>query len=462
MKPILYERTEQDFTWNGLGRLSDAIRAQVFEERNGIFELEMEYPVTGAHFDEIEIGRIIGATHDDNEDIQPFDIYAHSKPIDGIVTFYGRHISYRLAEAVVKPFTITGAYTVSDIWSKILTNSVPTVGWNFQTDLSAQHTDYSLDVVKSAKQLLGGSEGSMLDLFGGEWKWDIFSAKLLSSRGKDNGVSIRYGKNLVEYNDDEDVSESYNGIYPYWTGTDEDTDADIFVAPTSPVISSAKPAHGRDVIVPMDMSGEFDDQPTSSQLTTLASQYISNNNTWESKQTIEVDFVQLWQTDEFSQYTPLMRCGLCDTVHVSFPMYDVSEVPFKVVKVVWNVLLDRYDEMTLGSLSTSFSEVIEAGEVDKFTKLENRINAIDARSWAATSTTYSVPTLSAGASGYWTIPLTVNGTYKLITAYTNNIYNSQGLQLTPVHYSSGNVYINYYAPKAISNTVTLSITVWSV
>ena len=185
-------------------------------------------------------------------------------------------------------------------------------------------------------------------------------------------------------------------------------------------------------------------------------------NTWESKQTIEVDFVQLWQTDEFSQYTPLMRCGLCDTVHVSFPMYDVSEVPFKVVKVVWNVLLDRYDEMTLGSLSTSFSEVIEAGEVDKFTKLENRINAIDARSWAATSTTYSVPTLSAGAAGYWTVSRSVPGSYKLITVTTNNIANSQGLQVTPVFYNNGTVYLNYHAPKAVTNSVTLNVTVWYV
>lgn len=374
MIPILYERTEQTFSRNGLGRLSDAIRTQVFEERNGIFELEMDYPVTGAHFDEIEIGRIIGATHNEDGDIQPFDIYAHTKPIDGIVTFYGRHISYRLAEAVVTPFKITGAYSLNNIWSNIVSHSNPAIGWSFQTDINAQHTDYTLGVIKSAKQLLGGSEGSMLDLFGGEWEWNIFSAKLHASRGKDNGVSIRYGKNLVDYEDEEDISESYNGIYPYWLGTDEDTDADIFIAPAAPVLYPAKPSHGRDVIVPMDMSGEFEGQPTSSQLTTLATQYISNNTTWDSKKTVEVDFVQLWQTEEYAQYTTLMRCGLCDTVHVSFPMYNVSEVPYKVVKVEWNVLQDRYDKMTLGSLSTSFADVIEAGEVDKFTKLENRIN----------------------------------------------------------------------------------------
>ena len=53
MKPILYAASETAFTTNGLGILRDAIDATVEEALNGIFELEMLYPVTGIHFSDI-------------------------------------------------------------------------------------------------------------------------------------------------------------------------------------------------------------------------------------------------------------------------------------------------------------------------------------------------------------------------------------------------------------------------
>ena len=103
MIPILYEKDEMFFNNNGLGRLRDCISCIVAEERNGIYECDFESPVNGAHFDEIQLGRIIGVEHDDTDDIQPFDIVSFTKPIDGIVTFHCVHISYRL-----RYYTITG------------------------------------------------------------------------------------------------------------------------------------------------------------------------------------------------------------------------------------------------------------------------------------------------------------------------------------------------------------------
>lgn len=469
MIPILYDSNETAFTSNGIGRLSDCISCTVTEERNGVYECEFEYPVTGVHFDEITLGRIIYCTHDEfgwndwSGTAQPFDIYASTKPIDGIVTFYAHHISYRLNEITVKPFVEHANSGPEDIWNLADYNSTPSCDFNFIIEAGVFGTvpGYTLSEPVPFRQLLGGMEGSILDLFGGEFAFVDKDVVLYGSRGSDKGVSVRYGKNLVDYNDETDYSESYTAVLPYWIGTDSETDAEIYVAPSSPVSSGQSLPHGRTVVVPLNMTDQFENQPTAAQLTTAASTYLTNNSPWLAKRTIEVDFVQLWQTEEFAEYAPLMQCGLCDTVHVTFPRYGMVSVPFKVVKVVWNVLLDRYDSMTLGTLSTSFADVIEAGSVDKFTALENKINDVDARSWKAVSTTYSVPALSAGASGYWTIPLSLTGTYRLITAHSSNIYNSKGLQLTPIHYSSGNAYINYYAPQAVTvNSVTITITVW--
>lgn len=54
MTPVLFPPDERDFTTQGLGALSAAISCTVTEERNGIYELEMEYPMIGVHYGEIQ------------------------------------------------------------------------------------------------------------------------------------------------------------------------------------------------------------------------------------------------------------------------------------------------------------------------------------------------------------------------------------------------------------------------
>ena len=78
MIPILYDRYETAFASGGLGRLSDCISCIVTEERNGIYECEFVYPITGTHYDMIEHGSIVYVPHDDTGDTQPFVIYSHS------------------------------------------------------------------------------------------------------------------------------------------------------------------------------------------------------------------------------------------------------------------------------------------------------------------------------------------------------------------------------------------------
>ena len=47
MKPILFEKNATDFSTFGLCRLVDAESCTVTEERNGAYELEMFYPLSG-------------------------------------------------------------------------------------------------------------------------------------------------------------------------------------------------------------------------------------------------------------------------------------------------------------------------------------------------------------------------------------------------------------------------------
>ena len=194
MIPILYAGNETNFTSNGLGRLSDAISCKVTEERNGVFELEMTYPITGVHYDDIQENRIIYARTEDGGNAQAFIIYRITRPINGIITIDAQHISYLLNGIPVMPFN---GSSLADTMSKIASNAVITCPFTFYTDISSS-VAFSFSTVRSIRSLLGGEDGSILEVYGGyDYKFDNFQVRLLANRGSDNGVSLRYGKNLT-------------------------------------------------------------------------------------------------------------------------------------------------------------------------------------------------------------------------------------------------------------------------
>lgn len=378
MIPILFDKSETAFNTNGLGRLSDCISCIVTEERNGVYECEFEYPITGAHYEDIEEGRVIYVTHDESGDPQPFDIYSHTKPINGIVTFYAHHISYRLGEITVKPFS---ASSISGAMAAIPGKSVNTNPFTFWTNKSSSGT-YKVDVPTSCRALLCGEEGSLLDVYGtGEYQFDKFNVKLYLHRGTNSGVEIRYGKNLVDLTDEVDYQNTYTAVVPYWFGTtnDGDTEEDVLVTLPEWAISSGHSSYtGRVVLVPMDLSSEWQDPPVANTLRTRAQALLGASNAWLPSQNINVNFVALWQTEEYAEYAPLQRVHLCDTVSVYYPELGVNAVQKKVVKVVYNTLLDRYDSIELGELSNTLVGMINSNVQENIDALRAAMNNRDA------------------------------------------------------------------------------------
>lgn len=346
MIPILYEANETQFTSNGLGRLIDTISCQVHEQRNGVYECEFVYPITGAKYDLIKEGRIIGVTHDETGDIQPFVLYKRTARIDGRVTFNASHISYRLSNIIAMPFTASG---IVEAMSLIVPNSLPNNPFTFWTDkvVTAQ---FENDTPRSVRSLLGGERGSLLDVFGkGEYEFDKWTVKLHLNRGQDSGVTIRYGKNLADVTQEIDSSGYYNAVSPYWIGTDETVVLDHLV-----VLDGVTDVRA----IPLDLSSSFDEAPTTSELEDVARTRLENSSGININENIKADFVQLWQTEEYKRYAPLQRVKLCDTVSVIYEALGVNSVQKKVISTKWNVLLDRYDEIELGDTQTTLSDVI--------------------------------------------------------------------------------------------------------
>ena len=350
MIPILYESNETLFTSNGLGRLRDCISCTVTEERNGIYEVDFEYPIDGANFDKIQLGRIIGVTHDESDDVQPFDIVSYSRPINGVVTFHCTHISYRQSKMVSYA---SGINSLADAFQAFDDTCYPSGNpFTYFTDKESTGYVAAFDgTPRSIRSLLGGVEGSILDAYGGEYEWDKFFVRLHSARGTQRNFSIRYGVNMTDFQDDTDYSEAYNTCVPFWKSSDG-------VVVIGGEVSSGQGIIGNsDKCVPLDLTDKFEEQPTVADLESVAASVMSSNRTYLPSQNIKVDFIRLQDEAGFDQFDSLLQCKLCDSIKVIFPNYGMSAY-FKIVKTTWNVLLDRYDEMELGNLSTTLAEAL--------------------------------------------------------------------------------------------------------
>lgn len=347
MIPILFDKDETTFASNGLGRLTDCTRCEVTEERNGVYECEFDYPISGAMFSQIVEGRYIYTTHDESKAPQPFEIYFKSAPLEGVVTFRAWHISYLLNNVIVAPFTASSA---SAAMAAIPTKSITANPFTFWTD-KAVTASYSLSTPRAVRAVLGGAEGSLLDVYGkGDYEFDLWTVKLHQNRGMNRGVSIRYGKNLVSLNQERDASAMYAGIVPYWQDN-EGTD----VVYLNHAVYRTGESSGR--VVTMDLSSEFEEQPTTAQLEARAQTIIDASDSYEIKENITIDFVALWQTEEYKDVANLQRIYLCDTVNIFYEKLGINATA-KCIKVVYDSLRERYTSMELGTPKTTLAQQI--------------------------------------------------------------------------------------------------------
>lgn len=376
MIPILFRNSETAFTSNGICRLIDCISCEVTEERNGVYELEMTYPVTGRNYSKIARGLIIYATHDDTQTPQPFDIYKISKPIDGIVTINASHISYRQNKMVLKPFTAVDIQTALQGFVTYCQTNNPFTYWTDKEP--ATSAPYDLKEPKTVRAALGGSEGSILDVYGtGEYEFDHFSVKLYAERGEVKPVQIRYGKNMTDLTDEDDAGDVYNAVMPFWRSPETGfvsilpeltvgRDGVLFFdEPWTTTTGTITDENGTEIdfryapsaVIPLDLSGDFPTPPTFQQMRSRAAQLLNQNKPWLSRRTITVDFVQLWQMDEYKDVAPLQHVNLCDTVTIVHPYLDLT-AEAKIVKTVYDTLLERYNSMELGDAKATFGTMI--------------------------------------------------------------------------------------------------------
>ena len=207
--------------------------------------------------------------------------------------------------------------------------------------------------------MLAGSEGSIIDVFGkGEYEYDRFEVRLHEQRGDDNGVSIRYGRNLTDILKESDISDIYTAIVPYWTGTDPDTNGDIRVyLPEGKIESDYVSEFPTKRTIAVDFTDKFEQQPSVEELRGKARTYLNNNVRRQIITTIQTSYIDLATTDEYRDIARLEEVNLCDYVTVSFDALNINEKQ-QVVKIEYDVLMDRNKAVYLGELRKTLADVI--------------------------------------------------------------------------------------------------------
>ena len=349
MIPILYKPDAK----TKIGWLAEASDCQCTEERNGVFELEFQYPMLGRYAADLVIDRYVKAKPNATAANQFFHIRKVSKPINGMFTVSCEHISYALSGYPVPTVSASGNAQVAI--NAILTAAKNQLGKD--TGFSVATTDITLSssialTNVSARAALGGVSGSVLDVYGGEYEFDNHTIKLHKARGKDRGVRIAYGRNMTELKCDIDMDSAYTGIYGYVKN--DNVDLHSYKAVTNSSGINAK-------TLIRDFSSDFsggDSKITQSGLDSAVAAYAAANDINSPTVSMTVSFVDLSQSPEYASFSALESVSLCDTVQIYHKDLNIN-IKAKVIKTVYDVLRERYTSIDLGSPRANFADVIK-------------------------------------------------------------------------------------------------------
>lgn len=376
MKPVLFPSDATTFNSNGVGVLDEATECRVTRNiETGEYELSMMYPITGKWLSELTGDMIIAARPAPGMSAEPFDIYSITKSFDGFVEVLARHVSYRLAGVPVKPFTAT---TASGVMDAIKANeALPSASpFTFTSSVAVSHA-YEITTPQSARDCLSNEETGLTAVFGGELDFKRFAVEHVSRLGEDRGLQIRYGKNMIDLND-ETESGLPNGIYPYWYKEDV---ALVYPASTD----AASDRYGLYEIV--DMTQDYDEPPTAATLKAAAearaSALVAQNAS------IKVSFADLSQQPEYKDLAALEAAYIGDTVYILYRELGVKTTA-RIIETVFDVLADRYDSVTAGTSQPSLAATIAGDAASQTSALAEALHGIVATKSIDLTTSYAI------------------------------------------------------------------------
>lgn len=432
MIPRIYDNSFTTYESNGLGLLVDAISCQVEEESNGDFELTLVYPSDGSFFYALKQDNLIKADASDSLKGQLFRIDTISKPLDGQVTVYAKHISFDLAKNSLNEDVNETNIKCENAGKHMLQKSDADSRFSIESNIEMLG-NYSMDRKTDCLSAIAGTRGSLIDTFGNGPKLlrDNFTISVLTRRGKDDNTLIAYKKNITGFTLEEDYSEIINVIKPYATVTDEEgNESPIYIDEIG--VKSSRYVEG-DIVKSqwIDFSDKFDEDetPTKEKLKNLAEKYFNDNSCDLPKMTYKIEFQPLSQTEEYKEdgLDELEHIGMDDSVYIANSKYKIRDQA-RVIKTTYNVLADKYISIELGDPKTTLGSIINKSNNDTVTKDEVK-EIIKNNKKDYPNTLPAIPVITIDRAGFKTVSLSWE--YENKPYYSYEVYASQEQGFTP-------------------------------
>ena len=387
MRPILFNKNEQSFDTYGLGELN-VTKGTVTRERNGNYTLYAEIPVNDPMVATLEKEMKLKADAGLRTKNQTFEISRIVKDSSNIVKIYGQHISHKLEYMGLvngRPFS-GSAFTALAIWHNATIGDLRFDVWSdIQTTGKGV---FDISKMENARQALGGVEGSILDIYGGEYEFDNMTVRLHKQLGRTAPTVLEYGRNILSAELDETIESAYTSVLPFATYTPDKPEGDTSDSQPDPVTvtlpenyvdSKYKALYAHRRIKVVDFSSEFKsdskskDIPTPDKLRKIANDYMERNEIGKPKINIKIEYADLARTLDYADNGWIEEVELCDIVPVYYPQIGLTDETLKVTTITYDFVNERNESVEYGDIGTNVRATMQsglAGRVDDIAKAQ--------------------------------------------------------------------------------------------
>lgn len=363
---ILYESTEKEFKNLGFGILTEAYSASVSETLNDSYELTFDYPVDGLLFPYITFNRIVYCKPSPYRDPQAFRIYSITTNINKTITVNACHISYDLSNYIVEPYS---ADSIEDAIQGLIDNTVGDSPFSYYIDITEEGS-INVDAPKSIRSLLGNNISIAYEP---EYEFDNFTVKLFQNRGSDLGVTVTYGINLTDLQQDENNSNIYTHVYPYYKSTGVEGEEDVFITLDQKIVSTGVELPYKKIYL-YDMSSSYQSPPTKEKMLEKTEKFIERNNLGVPEISINASFIELEGSEELKL---LSKVDIGDVITVDFVEAGIL-TKARCTSITYDVLKNSYTSITLGDASKNLSSTIVSDVKSIKNEIETKVsNASD-------------------------------------------------------------------------------------
>lgn len=387
MRPILFNKNEQSFDTYGLGEL-DVTKGTATRERNGNYTLYAEIPVNDPMASILKKEMKLKADAGLRTKNQTFEISRIVKDSTNIVKIYGQHISHKLEYMALRNATAFAgsAYSALGIWKGALIGDLRFDVWSDIQTVGKGVFDISK--MENARQALGGVEGSILDIYGGEYEFDNMTVRLHKQLGRTAPTVLEYGRNILSAESDETIESVYTSVLPFATYTPDKPEGDTSDSQPDPITvtlpenyvdSKYKDLYAHRRIKVVDFSSEFKsdsknkDIPTPDKLRKLATDYMDRNAIGKPKFNTKIEYADLAKTLDYADRGWIEEVELCDIVPVYYPQIGLTDETLKITTITYDFVNERNESVEFGDIGTNVRATIQsglAGKVDDIAKAQ--------------------------------------------------------------------------------------------